>query len=41
VTFIFQGFMEAKYEGKNFFFSANDPELKDKKFDWLGTQSFP
>ena len=28
--------MEAKYEGKNFFYSGHDPELKDARFDWLG-----
>lgn len=28
--------MEAKYEGRNFFFSGHDPELKGTRLDWLG-----
>lgn len=30
--------MEAKFEGKNFFYSGHDPELKDVKLDWLGKE---
>lgn len=30
------GFMEGKYEGKNFFYTGHDPELKDVRLDWLG-----
>lgn len=28
--------MEGKYEGKNFFYTGHDPELKDVRLDWLG-----
>lgn len=28
--------MGGKYEGKNFFYTGHDPELKDVRLDWLG-----
>jgi hypothetical protein len=28
--------MESQYEGRNFFFSGHDPELKNTRLDWLG-----
>lgn len=32
-------FQEAKYNGRNFFYSGHDPELKDLKVDWLDARN--
>ena len=32
-------FMEAKYKGRNFFYSGHDPSLKDERFDWLDARN--
>lgn len=32
-------FKEASYNNRNFFYSGNDPELKDAKYDWLDARN--
>lgn len=32
-------FKEAQYKNRNFFYSGHDPELKDKKLDWLDARN--
>lgn len=32
-------FRETDYKGRNFFYSGNDPELKDKRLDWLDSRN--
>lgn len=31
--------MESQYKNRNFFYSGNDPELKDKRLDWLDARN--
>lgn len=32
-------FKEAQYKNRNFFYSGNNPELKDKRLDWLDSRN--
>jgi hypothetical protein len=32
-------FKEAQYKSRNFFYSGHNPELKDKKLDWLDSRN--